>query len=72
MYGLTQEGQISNDALLKLLEPYGYQPSRKTPVIWTHKSWPISFTLVVDEFGVKYSRKEHTLHLKEELEKNTR
>ena len=26
--------------------------------------WPIIFTLVVENFGVKYNWKEHTLHLK--------
>ena len=29
---------------------------------------PINFTLVVDDFGVKYSGKEHALHLKAALE----
>ena len=32
-------------------------------------SRPIKFTLVVDDFGVKYLGKEHNLHLKAALEK---
>ena len=33
------------------------------PGLWTHKTWPISFTLVVDNFGVKYVGEEHVKHL---------
>jgi hypothetical protein len=33
------------------------------PGYWKHKWRPISFTLVVDDFGVKYIGKEHVLHL---------
>ena len=31
---------------------------------------PIQFTLVVDNFGVKYVGEEHALHLKQTLEEN--
>ena len=30
---------------------------------WKHEWRPISFTLVVDNFGVKYIGKEHAMHL---------
>ena len=33
------------------------------PRDYGHKIRPINSTLVVDDFGVKYSGKEHTLHL---------
>ena len=36
--------------------------------MWTHNSRPINFTLLVHNFGVKYSVKYHALHLKEDLE----
>ena len=68
MYGLPQSGRITHDALVKHLEPYGYHPSINPPVIWTTYSHPINFTLVADDFGVKYSGKEHALHLKSALE----
>ena len=68
IYGLLQSGRISHDSLLKHLEPYGCHPSRKTPVPWTHNSRSINFTLVVGDFGVKDSVKEHVLHLKSVLE----
>ena len=69
MYVLRQAGRISYYALVKKLYPYGYRPSRKNPRLWKQNSRPINFTLVVDDFGVKYSGKEHALQLKSELEK---
>jgi hypothetical protein len=33
------------------------------PGLWTNKTQPISFTLVVANFGVKYVGKEHAMHL---------
>jgi hypothetical protein len=33
------------------------------PGYWKHMWQPISFTLVVDDFSVKYSGKEHIHHL---------
>ena len=54
MYGLSQEVQIAHEALLKHLDLYGYQPSSNPPGLWKHNSQPINFTLVDDDFGVKY------------------
>ena len=68
MYGIPQEVRIAHDDLVKKLGPYGYHPSRKTIGLWTYKNWPIKFTLVVDDFGVKYLGKENSLHLKAVLE----
>ena len=52
-----QSGRIEHDNLVKHLEPYGYHPSSKNPGLWKHNSLPINFTLVVNDFGVKYSGK---------------
>ena len=68
MYGNPQSGQRAHDALVKNLEPHGYHPSSNPPGLWKHNSRPIKFTLVVDDFGVKYSWEWHALHLKESLE----
>ena len=68
MYGIPQEGRISHDALVKHLDTYGYHPSIRTPGLLRQNSRPINFSLVVDNFGVKYSGKDHALHLKSELE----
>ena len=43
-------------------------PPKYTPGLYLHKTRPISFTLVVDDFGVKYVDKENTLHLEKTLQ----
>ena len=57
MYGLKKSGKIANDDLIEYLKEFGYYPSRKTPGLWFHKTRNISFTLVVDDLGVKYIEK---------------
>ena len=37
--------------------------SKLTPSFWTHKWHPISFSLCVDDFSVKYNGKQHADHL---------
>jgi hypothetical protein len=63
MYGLPQAGIIAQELLEERLLKAGYSQSKITPGYWKHEWRPISFTLVVDDFGVKYIRKEHTMHL---------
>ena len=63
MYGLPQAGKLANDRLVAFLEPHGYVPVPFTPGLWRHTSRPISFTLVVDDFGVKYTQREDAEHL---------
>ena len=60
MPGLKQAGKIAHDRLKTHLETYVYQPCRHTPALWTHTTRPISFTLVVKDFGVKYVVFRHT------------
>jgi len=54
MYGLPQAGQLANDRLTTFLAPFGYAPVPITPGLWRNKTRNIAFTLVVDDFGVKY------------------
>jgi hypothetical protein len=54
MYGLKQAS-------------FGYYPARHPPGLWLHKTRPISFTLVVDDFAVKYVGKQHAEHLRNAL-----
>jgi hypothetical protein len=54
MYGLKQAGLLANQLLQTRLAPFGYYPARHTPGLWLHKTWPISFTLVVDDSAVRY------------------
>jgi hypothetical protein len=58
MYGLPQAGIIANQLLMKRLATYGYFKLPHTPGLWKHVSKPVWLTLVVDDFGVKYIRKE--------------
>jgi hypothetical protein len=63
MYDLKQSGILANQLLQTRLAPFGYYPARHTPGLWLHKTRPISFTLVVDDFSVKYVGKQHAEHL---------
>jgi hypothetical protein len=53
MYGLPQAGLLAQQQLIKRLNKAGYHQSVTTPGFWKHEWRPISFTLVVDDFGVK-------------------
>jgi hypothetical protein len=68
MYGLPQAGHIAFDDLVLHLEPYGYVPAPHTPGLWRHKTRPTTFTLVVDDFGVKYTSLDDVNHLVSALE----
>ena len=70
MYGLPQAGILAKQLLCKRLKPHGYYEVEHTPILWKHESLPIQFTLVVDDFGVKYIGKENTLHLINALKQN--
>ena len=63
MYGLPQASILAKKQLIRFLGSYGYTPVRHTPGLWCHTWRPISFCLIVDDFGVKYIGKEHTNHL---------
>ena len=63
MWGLPQADILANKLLRQRLLPHGYYKCTNTPGLWKHEWRPISFTLVVDDFGVKYVGKEHVEHL---------
>jgi hypothetical protein len=67
MYGLKQAGLLADQLLQTRLNPFGYYPAWHTPGLWLHKTRPISFTLVVDDFAVKYVGKQHAEHLRNAL-----
>jgi polysaccharide deacetylase 2 family uncharacterized protein YibQ len=52
------------------LNKHGYQQSKLVPGLWKHDKRPIQFTLVVDDFGVKYTRQEDVEHLKSVIEQD--
>jgi hypothetical protein len=63
VWGLPQAGILANKQLRWKLAPFGYYKCVNTPGLWYHVLHPISFALVVDDFGVKYVGKEHADHL---------
>jgi hypothetical protein len=70
MYGLPQAGILANELLQRNLAKDGYRPTQHTHGLWKHDTRPILFSLVVDDFGVKYVGREHTEHLMECIKKN--
>jgi hypothetical protein len=63
MYRLPQAGRIACDDLVTHLEPYGYAPALHTLGLWWHKTRLTTFTLVVDDFGVKHTTLADANHL---------
>ena len=70
MYGLPQAGRVAYDALLPRLKAAGYEPTRITPGLFRHKHNTVTFCLCVDDFGVKYIKKEDAIHLRDTLKKD--
>ena len=68
MYGLPQSGILSNKLLKERLPQYGYYELPHTPGLFKHETRPVWFSLVVDDFGIKYVGKENALHLINALE----
>ena len=69
MYGLKQAGLIAWEQLVRNLAPHGYHPVTYTTGLWTHAPTGTLFTLVVDDFGIKYTNREHAQHLFNTLKK---
>ncbi len=63
VWGLPQAGILANKQLHRKLAPFGYKESVNTPGLWRHKSRPLTFTLVVDNFGIKFVNKADVDHL---------
>ena len=51
------------------MAPYGYYEVAHTPGLWRHVTRPVQFTLVVDDFGVKYVGEENAKHLIQAIRK---
>jgi hypothetical protein len=56
LYGLKEAGKLSNLRLVQLLLSYDFVET-STPCLFRHKTRPITFCLVVDDFGVKYQHR---------------
>ena len=69
MYGLPQAGSLGHDLLEERLNKEGYFQSQNVPGFWKHKTRPLQFELVVDDFGIKYLKQADLDHLIASLEK---
>jgi hypothetical protein len=69
MYGLPQAGIIVQELLADHLRQHGYTQREMPPGLWSHKMHLIRFSLIVDDFRVKYVRKENALHLLNTIQK---
>ena len=63
LYGLVQAGKLAYDQLLRRLTSAHFYPAPHANGLFLHHTRPISFTLCVDDFGVKYTRKEDIEYL---------
>ena len=70
MYGLPQAGLLASKLLEKRFNAHGYHQSKLVPGLWKHIWQPIQFTLVVDDFGIKYVGDEHPQHLLKVLQEH--
>ena len=64
---LKQAGNISNDRLCTHIDKYGYAPFWHTPALCKHEARYIIFTLVVDDFGIKFAIRQDVNHLSSSL-----
>ena len=63
IYSLPQAGILANEQLRRKLAKHGYLEVNHTPGLWRHVTRPVQFSLVVDDFGVKYVGEENAQHL---------
>eukprot|EP00957_Ditylum_brightwellii_P065391 4960628-Ditylum_brightwellii.AAC.1 len=68
MYGLPQAGHIAHDQLKLHLAKHGYHPVQHTPGLLRHENCDITFCLVVDDFGIKYTNISDVQHLIQALQ----
>jgi hypothetical protein len=67
MYGLKEAAILAYEQLRDHLSPFGYAPVTHTPGLWRHATKPTTFTLAVDDFGIKYFSKSDADHLLDAL-----
>ena len=70
MYGIKEAGIITYKRLVQNLQPHGYAPVTYNPGLWTQATLPTTFTLAVDDFGIKFFASNDSTHLLDTLRKN--
>ena len=63
IYGLPHAGKLAHDELNIHLSKHGYEESQNTPCLYRHRTRDIQFMLVVDDFGIKYTKIDDVKHL---------
>ena len=63
LYDLQEAGYVANVELKRILRSEGYVPSKITPGLYIQKTRDIELSLVVDDFGVRYTKRKDTEHL---------
>jgi hypothetical protein len=63
IYGLPQAGRLAFEKLSRLLKKHDYTACRNTPCLFKHATNGVTFTLVVDDFAIKYTDKASVEHL---------
>ena len=62
MYGLPQAGSLVHDLLDERLNAKGFFQSKIIPGFRKHKTQNLQFALIVDDFSIKYLRKEDLIN----------
>ena len=70
MYRLTEAGIMANELLKTRLAAKGCHEAQFTPGLYCHVWRLITFSLVVDNFGIKLQGIQHVIHLKETIEEH--
>ena len=70
IYGLKESGIIAYKRLIRNIQPHGYALVAHTPGLWNHTTLPTTFTLAVDDFGIKFFAADDATHLLNALWKN--
>ena len=63
IYGLKEAGCVAFHNLVNNLAPFGYEPIPYTPGLWRHIIIHTTFTLAVDDFGIKHFNQDDLDHL---------
>ena len=70
MYGLKEAGIIAYKRLVRNLKPHSYTPVAHAPSLCTHATLTTTFTLAIDNFGIKFFFAANATHLLDALRKN--
>ena len=71
MYGLPQARILAQDLLVQRMAKHGYMQSKIVPGLWMHNKHNTTFTLVINDFGIKCTSKVDAHHIIDALNFNT-